>query len=206
MRVILIAILLVIGAGQWSNSAGEVQDFEVRKDTIIRNWRKVTAEELLSPENADVMAHFRRSVMRGSTSFRYRVLLLRAGDPETVHYCLEKLIQEPSIGGDFVTSGNAKLILALEAPLVRKESAKNAARVGGNEGFRIRPPSVQAAEIIRELIVSSAAFSPEVTDWARNVVFGPNDGEAGRHQIRVWVAVNKPVLETGNFAAARVPE
>lgn len=182
------------------------QDLSARVDAVIRNNRNISKQFLLAPENADVVARLRQRALGPSHDARSTLLLLRIDDPETVRYCIENLIREQSIAGDFVLSRNPRLISALGGPLFKEESAKYGKLVSGHESFAVFPGSVIAARAIQELIKSSASFNPEVTDWASKVRFETKDGEEGRQKIRDWVTLNKQVLEAEDFAAAKVPE
>lgn len=187
-------------------AAAEPKTLSRRVDAITRAWNKVPAEVLRDPSNADVLDELRRKA-RLSSNQVHRALLLRIGDPETVQTCIKDLYAEVrDTGAAFIDSGNVRLILSLCAPLFEEESARSERFMSNGEASYLRPVSVRAAWAIREMIRSGSAFSPEVVEWATNLRIGVKDGEAGRQKIREWVTVNKNALETGNFAAAKVPD
>lgn len=183
---------------------GDTADLHARVDVIKRKWRSVTADELRSPHNTDVVAHLRERALN-NTDWLSPALLLRIDHPEIVKHCLERLAVDASTEMAFILAANPRLIVPLGAVLFREESAKSEMVVGGSDAPPNRPPSVLAARVIRELIVSTKGFTPEVIEWATKVRFDRKDGEEGRRQIRDWFTQNKTALDASDFAAVRPP-
>jgi hypothetical protein len=187
--------------------AASRDDIERQADDLVTNWRSVRPDFAHDPTKAKVLEVLRKRA-RIAGEERARVLLLKVGDPETVARRLAEFeITPQDRGQDIALSGNPRLILGLANAIFKEENVTSEKVPGGEESVRLLPLSVRAAMAIRALILTSAVFNPSVKTWAKDLQeIGTKNIEQSRASVRAWVKMNRGVLESGRYAAAKIPE
>jgi hypothetical protein len=174
-----------------------------RKVTAIQsNWRAVTPEILLSPDNAEAIPVL-REIAKHSHDVPSRILLLNINDPEIIQLCLagyrtERPGTRRSATGYLERSTNAKIIALIGDDLDRAESSEPK----WFEDTAMLPLSVAAAGVIQGIIANSPSFQQDLKTWVKSVPLAP---EESRQAMRLFWAQNKDLLVAAQYDLVRPP-
>lgn len=131
---------------------------------------------------------------------RVNCLLIALGEPSAITNAVRSLAE----GGvtflnrsrsDLVRSKQPKVIIALGELLFRDEGVTP--KIMGDE-FLVYPLSVEATQIIIEVLSSCEQFPPSVRSWAQKGTVGV-DPRKRRELVRQWWNTNKKALQEERF-------
>ena len=199
-RILSLANVVVLFVSVFNSMHARAMSPETnaKLNEALRNWRSVSAQSLIQPENADLLDALREMAQTtGRTDAR--VPLLKLGDSSVIQDCLAELRAEPPHQRDLAVrqlgfAGNPKIIALLEPNLSREESAE----ILWTEDIGFLPVSMAAAAAIKAIVLQSSDFSMEVKVWAQSL---PVMSPGLRDGVRAWWRTNKAAIERGDFRA-----
>jgi hypothetical protein len=164
------------------------------QDATLGQWLKEwpTKEILLAPKNI-----FALEQLKKLSSPSARILLLRAGDPQTIEFYLKEFrrVERREMAViDIIASANLELIRLLGEYLPSDEPTEYV-KVGP-EGRPVVVTSKGAALAIQGIVIKSPEFSDAVREWAKQLGYG-----AVRAQMQAWWKLNRQALIRGNYKA-----
>lgn len=181
-----------------SNLQARGPEMEARVRAAFDNVQAMTPEVLRDPSNADLIAELRTMAMQSNATLA-TVLMIRYGDDAVIQDCVSRLPSERRRPmRQLIMAGNPRAIAFLAADFNRQESAD-----GFFVGDQLRfGPSMNAASVVRQIVMESSVFSPDVRQWAKGLpplLPGMRDG------IRAWWAKNQAALLAEDYAAVVPP-
>lgn len=193
--LVLLAFLSLLFSEIWGAFAATPETM-AKLNAAIGNWKSITPEILLKPDNADLLAEL-RLLAKDTRYTSARVPLIKLGDEEVIASCLEQLRAQQTNGRSSAVnqlsfSGNPKIIPMLAGDLNKEESPEIVFL--GDRGTT--PVSMAAASVIKSIILTSPVFSVEVKEWAKSL---PKVSVNLRSGLRNWWEVNKEAIERGDY-------
>lgn len=173
---------------------------EAKLRGALGNFQALTPETLRDPANADLLEEL-RSLATNTDLTAARVPLIKLGDETVIRSCLKMLDSEErnSAIAQLVMAANPKVIALLESDLNREE---NPEKIRVSHDVWRSPVSMNAALIVKRIVLKSPAFSAEVKEWARAL---PSFSAGLRVGIRAWWETNKAALLREDYGAVVPP-
>jgi hypothetical protein len=165
-------------------------------NAALANWKTLTPEYLLLPENATLLDGLRQRAKDTSRS-DVRVPLLRMDDADTVRSALEELRSEywsrrRRATSQLTIAANPKVIAMLADDLMKDANPKDELV----DDINVPSTSVVAARIVRATVLSSQEFSANAKAWANRL---PPDPVGLTEGVRVWWQQHREALEKMDF-------
>jgi hypothetical protein len=167
----------------------------------LDNPDEITPDVLKDPANSALLAELKQQAL---TSHRKDAVvpLLRMGDHDVLHDTVslyhKRIIRYYSEDA-LAESKTPDLIPLIGEDLNRNESATHGELRGD---IMLSPLSVRTAEIIKDTILNSPAFSSSVRDWAKGL---PVTGNGLRQPMKVWWNQNKALLKAKRYSEVEPP-
>jgi hypothetical protein len=179
------------------DSAGMSRETMTKLDAALGNWKSITPETLLNPDNADLLQELRR-LSKDPRQTAARVPLIKLGDEEVIRSCMEGLRTErPGARNRAVRqlgfSGNPEVIPMLINDLNKHESP---AMIRFGDTQIMMPLSMAAASTIKAIILESSVFPQNVKEWAKGL---PEVSAGLREEVSAWWETNKAATERGDY-------
>jgi len=165
----------------------------------LANFQAVTPEMLRDTANADLLVEL-RSLAAESDATPAHVLLMKLGDESAIQSCVNRLHSDRKkmAMNQLMLAGNPKIISFLSGEFNMEERGEGTF-VGDQLKF---PVSMNAAWVVKTIIVNSPAFSVEVREWAKAL---PELSPALRAAVRAWWETNKAALLREDYTAVVAP-
>lgn len=190
---LLIALLICNFAVSRAESPEEI----ARMNAALANWKTLTPEYLLLPENATLLDGLRQRAKDTSRN-DVRVPLLRMDDADTIQsvfieFHSKNMSRRRQAISQLTFAANPKVLPKLVDDLMKDASPK----VEIIDGDVNAPStSVVAAKLIRTTVLNSSEFSANAKAWAQTL---PPDPVGLTEGVRVWWQQNREALEKGDF-------
>jgi len=198
-RVIhLITIYFVLFTAGLCDAPHMNADDQSNLQFIINNPSQVNPISLKAPANREIYESFKTYAIK-NRDFQAFLPLIRAGDGDVIKCCVSLYHSRDRFAGDTLgKAGNPDIIALIGDDLNRHEPA-DAIVIGD---WLTSSLSVQAAEIIKRIILHGNAFSPEINTWAKTL---PRTGDGLRQPMKIWWNQNKALLMAKRYDEAKLP-
>jgi len=192
-------LLALIGILRGSNLQARGPEMDAKLRAAFGNVQAMTPKVLRDPANADLIAELRTIATRSNETLA-TVLIMRYGDDAAIQDCVNRLHSERRklARRQLIMAGSPKAIAFLAAEFNREENAEGFF-VGDQLRFGV---SMNAASVVRDIIMENAVFSADVKTWASAL---PPYSPGVRQGIRAWWARNQASLLAEDYAAVVAP-